>query len=271
MQHSPSRRAISVLSIAGSDSGGGAGIQADLKTFAAFGLHGLTAITAVTAQNTRRVASIMQVPARELLSQLEALFDDFDIRAVKIGMLGSRANISAVSDFLRQRAIKNVVLDPVLVASSGTRLLPAGSVAALREELIPLADLITPNLPEAHVLLGDDAQGADAARRLLALGARAVLLKGGHASGDVVRDFLATSRGVREFRHARRLHDAHGTGCVLASAIAAHLARGDQMASAVVGAEKYLQKALASSYRAGKSSTRLLGHRPTTNISRRRR
>ena len=174
-----------VLTIAGSDSGGGAGIQADLKTFSALGVYGASVITALTAQNTRAVTAIHDVPPAFVTAQLDAVFDDIEFAAVKIGMLSSPAIIEVVTDGLRRHGARNVVVDPVMVAKSGDRLLRADAVAALRERLLPLATLITPNLPEAAVLLDlDEALGEagmiEAAARLRQLGPRAVLLKGGH-------------------------------------------------------------------------------------------
>ncbi len=251
-----------VLTIAGSDSGGGAGIQADLRTIAAFGLHGLSVITAVTAQNSREVVSIHRVPPREIERQLHALFADFPIRAVKIGMLGSTANIAVVADVLRQTRARHVVVDPVLVSSSGSRLLPARGLAVLREELIPLAEMLTPNLPEAEALLGRRLQTAEdwrcAARDLLELGAKSVLLKGGHGSGRSICDYFAQALDLHEFRHPRLPLQVHGTGCVLSSAIAANLARGRSRLVAMQAAQVFLQKALRGSYRIGKGTNRAL-------------
>ncbi len=251
-------RVISALTIAGSDSSGGAGIQADLKTFAAFGLHGLSAITAVTAQNMREVVAVHRVPAKQVEQQLSAVFGDFPIAAVKIGMLGSAATISTVARFLREYCKVPIVLDPVLVSSSGTRLLPAHALTVLREELIPLADMLTPNVPEAESLLGrslitpDDLR--EAARDLLGLGAKSILLKGGHHEGDPVCDYLVDANRTCVFRHARMPILAHGTGCVLSAAIAAGLARGRTPVAAVRAAEHYLQMALKGAYRAGKGA-----------------
>jgi len=247
---------VAVLSIAGSDSGGASGIQADLKTFAAFGLHGLSAITAVTAQSLHKVVSVYNLPAREVERQILTLFDSFDIGAVKIGMLGSAANVTSVAKSLARVRARNVVLDPVLVSSSGTPLLSARGISAVRDQLVPLATVLTPNLPEAHELLGRRMRGEQAlgaARALLALGARAVLVKGGHARGAIVRDALAEAGGVREFRHPRLAMRARGTGCVLSSAIASGLAQGKPLAAAVESAEEFLQRALREAYRPGSS------------------
>ena len=240
----------SVLTIAGSDSGGAAGIQADLKTFAAFGTHGLSAIAAFTAQNLDSVLSIHRVPSHALEHQLQALFAGFDIAAVKIGMLGSAANVAAVAATLRAVRASNVVLDPVLASTSGAALLSARGVRALREQLIPLADVLTPNLPEAEILLGSSVSDVEAAaHELRALGAHAVLLKGGHARGRIVRDVLVDARGVEEFRHPRLAVRARGTGCVLSSAIACGLAGGQSTRGAIASAEEFLQAALHANYR----------------------
>lgn len=259
-------RTVSVLTIAGSDSGGGAGIQADLKTFAAFGIHGLSAITAVTAQNLHRVVSIHCVPAIEVERQLHAVFEDFDIGAVKIGMLGSAATISVVARFLSRLRGLQIVLDPVLVSTSGRALLPARALAALRDKLIPLADVLTPNLPEASALLkrplGSDDDLRMAAGELLNLGAKSVLLKGGHGDADPVCDYLVDRTGIQAFRHARKPIVVHGTGCVLSAAIAAGLALGHTRMDAVSSAVRYLQKVLRKAYRPGKSNVLVLPAMP---------
>jgi hydroxymethylpyrimidine/phosphomethylpyrimidine kinase len=254
------------LTIAGSDSGGCAGIQADLETFAAFGLHGLAAVTAVTAQNTRRVRSIHRVPAREIEAQLMAVFDDFSVDAVKIGMLGSRAAVETVAAALRRRRAVNVVIDPVLAASSGTALLPAAAMNSLRGELLPLAAVLTPNVPEAEALLArricSVSEMAGAARDLLRFGARAVLLKGGHLPGAVVTDVLveAGSAGARRFSRRRLPLAARGTGCTLAAAIAAGLALGLELNVAIARAERYLQACLRRAYRTGAGKKYALEH-----------
>lgn len=255
-------RATCVLTIAGSDSSGGAGIQADLKAFAALGVHGLSVITAVTAQNMREVVSIHRVPASQVERQLQAVFDDFHIAAVKIGMLGSAATISTVARFLGERSRAPIVLDPVFISSSGTRLLPTRALAALRAHLIPLVCLLTPNVPEAAALLGRRLTTAkhlrQAARDLLELGAGSILLKGGHLGSDPVCDYLVDASGTHVFRHARQPLQARGTGCVLSAAIAAGLARGCTRLAAVSAAEKYLQLAMRGAYRAGKGASRAL-------------
>jgi hydroxymethylpyrimidine/phosphomethylpyrimidine kinase len=260
-QRQTARRVACALTIAGSDSSGGAGIQADLRAFLALGVHGLSAITAITAQNSAQVRSVHRIPNVELRNQLETLASGFDIAAVKIGMLGSTAAIETVARFLREHPCP-AVLDPVLVSSSGTRLLPASALGALRAELIPLVQVLTPNLPEAAALLPKIRNTTPArvmAQELLVLGARCVLLKGGHATEDPVCDYFADTDGIRVFRHRRLPYAARGTGCTLASAIAAYLARGETTFAAVQAAERYLQRALRGAYLAGGAPTRLLG------------
>jgi hydroxymethylpyrimidine/phosphomethylpyrimidine kinase len=239
------------LTIAGSDSGGGAGIQADLKTFAALGVYGASAITALTAQNTTGVTGVHEAPATFVTAQLDAVFSDLDVAAVKIGMLGSAGVIEAVAAGLGKWRPRWVVLDPVMVAKGGDRLLRDDAVAALKEKLIPLSHLITPNLPEAGVLLDKppasdrEAMGAQA-ERLLRLGPGAVLLKGGHLAGDTSPDLLHDGRDtiwLEAARHATR--NTHGTGCTLSSAIAGYLALGRPMADAVAAAKRYLTAAIA--------------------------
>ena len=252
------------LTIAGSDSGGGAGIQADLDTFAAHGVHGLCAITAITAQNTRAVSAIAPTPARMVQAQLDAVFDDFRVRACKIGMLATPAIARLVAAELARRPRMKVVLDPVLVATTGAKLGRASLVRALREDLVPRADLVTPNLPEASALLGRavrDRRGMlDAAGELLDLGARAVLLKGGHLPGREVSDLLLTPRDEHWYHHRRIAGEAHGTGCTLASAVAANLALGEALEEAVGHAVDYVHRALESGYRPGRGKLRVLDH-----------
>ena len=244
-----------VLTIAGSDSSGGAGIQADLKTFGALGTFGCSVITALTAQNTRAVTAIHEVPAAFVTAQLDAVFDDIEIAAVKIGMLSSSGIIEAVAGGLERHAARNVVLDPVMVAKSGDRLLRPDAVAALKARLLPLATVITPNLPEAGDLLGLKAPGDEAgmiaaAEALRALGPRAVLVKGGHMeeaeSIDILDDGAEPLTLV-----APRLATAntHGTGCTLSAAIAALLGRGLPLRDAVRDAKAYLTAAIAAADR----------------------
>lgn len=242
------------LTIAGSDSGGGAGIQADLKTFSALGAYGASVITAITAQNTRAVTAVQLIEPAIIRAQLAAVFDDLPPQAVKIGMLGSPENIRAVADFLRQYRDIPLVLDPVMVAKSGDKLLQDEAIAALRDELLPLATLITPNLPEAAVLLGRDistaADMSQATGELRALGAPAVLLKGGHLqttdSSDLLDDGTETL-WLPAPRHPGR--NTHGTGCTLSSAITAYLARGASLREAVEQGKAYIGKAIAAADR----------------------
>lgn len=253
-----------VLSIAGSDSGGGAGIQADLRTFAAFGLHGVCAITAVTAQNTRGVSHIHAIPTLALRAQLEAVFDDFEISAVKIGMLATPALTRQVAAVLALHPQVPVVLDPVLVATSGASLAHTDLADALKRHLIARADLLTPNIPEAERLLGRRigrvAEMAAAAAELITRGARAVLLKGGHLKGATLSDLLLTRSGERWFHHPRIAGESHGTGCSLSSAVAAGLAAGQSLDTAVGGAIDFVQDALAAGYRPGRGALRVLDH-----------
>ncbi|WP_267425961.1 bifunctional hydroxymethylpyrimidine kinase/phosphomethylpyrimidine kinase [Methylobacterium sp. GC_Met_2] len=245
------------VTIAGSDSGGGAGIQADLKTFSALGVYGASVITALTAQNTRGVQGIHDVPAEFVARQIDSVFSDLAVRAVKIGMLSRTDVIVAVAEGLARHAgAIPVVLDPVMVATSGDRLIADDAVATLRDRLLAQADLITPNLPEAAVLLGesvaeDPATAAAQARRLLALGARAVLIKGGHGTGRDSIDHLVTADGTLQTLVAPRIATAntHGTGCTLSSAIAAGLARGLALPAAVAEAKTYLTAALGAADR----------------------
>jgi hydroxymethylpyrimidine/phosphomethylpyrimidine kinase len=245
------------LTIAGSDSSGGAGIQADLKTFAAFGVYGASAITALTAQNTRGVRGIHPVPADFVTAQLDAVFDDLDVAAVKVGMVAQQATIGAIAAALSRRKPKHVVLDPVMVATSGDRLLSADAVNSLRGDLFPLASLITPNLPEAAALLdepvaSDRATIADQGRRLLATGVPAVLIKGGHGQGAESIDYLFTADGVLALSGPRiSTSNTHGTGCSLSSAIAAGLAKGETLETAVRNAKTWITAAIAAADRLG--------------------
>ncbi|MBS0213209.1 MAG: bifunctional hydroxymethylpyrimidine kinase/phosphomethylpyrimidine kinase [Proteobacteria bacterium] len=260
MPHTPRPCA---LTIAGSDSGGGAGIQADLKTFAAHGVHGLTVIAALTAQNTRGVRAVQVPPVEFLRAQIDACFDDFTIGAVKIGMLASAEVIAAVAAALAYWQPRFIVLDPVMVATSGARLLDADALAAMRERLLPLASVVTPNIPEAEAMLGHpiaDATAADAALdELLALGAPAVLLKGGHLPGEgAMVDRFASGHERARFTHPRLDVQAHGTGCTLAAAIAANLCRGATLLKAAAAATDYVHGALRNSWRPGQSKLSVL-------------
>ncbi|HSG00084.1 MAG TPA: bifunctional hydroxymethylpyrimidine kinase/phosphomethylpyrimidine kinase [Vicinamibacterales bacterium] len=236
------------LTIAGSDSGGGAGIQADLKTFAAHGVFGMSAITAVTAQNTLTVTRSLALPPDLVTAQIDAVTADLPVHAVKIGMLANAAIVDAVAASIRRHRLSPVVLDPVMIAKGGAPLLADDAVHALRSWLLPLATLVTPNAPEAGVLTGRAvttiAELRDAARALLDLGASAVMVKGGHLEGPAV-DVLATPDSVVEL-HADRVptRHTHGTGCTLSAAIAARLALGDDLRSAVAEAKAYVERAI---------------------------
>ena len=243
-------RYVRVLSIAGSDSGGGAGIQADLKTFSALGCYGMTAITAITAQNTLGVRAIHGIPVDMLRAQIDAVAEDIGVDAVKIGMLHTPDMVRVVVKAIARHQMLQVVLDPVMVATSGDRLMEQATVDVLVQELFPLSTVVTPNLDEAALLLGRAIDGADAldeaATALLALGAPAVLLKGGHLPGDTVTDVLALAGGGRLRLQSPRIatHNGHGTGCTLSSAIAAYLARGLALAQAVQQARTYILGAI---------------------------
>lgn len=245
------------LTIAGSDSSGGAGIQADLKTFAAFGVYGASVITALTAQNTVGVTGIHQVPPDFVTAQIDAVFGDLEVKAVKIGMVAQLATIDAIAAGLKRWSPKHAVLDPVMVATSGDRLLAADAVARLRAKLIPLASLLTPNLPEAAALLDEEVAASEAAiesqgKRLLALGCRAVLIKGGHGQGAESIDYLFGDDGVIALTAPRiATKNTHGTGCSLSSAIAAGLAKGEDMESAVRNAKAWVSAAIAAADRLG--------------------
>ncbi|HYZ63672.1 MAG TPA: bifunctional hydroxymethylpyrimidine kinase/phosphomethylpyrimidine kinase [Acetobacteraceae bacterium] len=253
-----------VLVIAGSDSGGGAGIQADIKSVMAMGGYAATAITALTAQNTLGVHGVHPVPVEFLRQQIAVVLEDIGADAIKTGMLGDAAIIEAVADELIRRAPGvPLVVDPVMVAKGGAPLLAETAVAALRDRLLPLASLITPNLPEAEALLGrpvtDVAEGAAA---LLQTGAHSVLLKGGHAEGPTCMDALATEDGIEYLEMPRILtRHTHGTGCTLASAIAAGLAQGLPLSAAVRRARAYVQEAIRTAPGFGR------GHGPLNHLA----
>jgi hydroxymethylpyrimidine/phosphomethylpyrimidine kinase len=237
------------LTIAGSDSGAGAGIQADLKTFAALGVYGVTVITAVTAQNTLGVRAVQEVDPSVIRAQLDAVAEDFSVAALKTGMLSSAAIIEVVVEGIRRHRLGPLVVDPVMVAKSGDRLLRPDAVDALRRFLLPMAEVITPNIPEAEVLAGRAIRTYDdrltAARVILESGARAVVIKGGHANEDPVIDLLIDADGVHQYR-ARRIatSSTHGTGCTFSAAIAAGLASGLDRPAAVGRAREYLSMVL---------------------------
>lgn len=252
------------LSIAGSDSGGGAGIQADLKTFAALHCHGTSAITAVTAQNTLTVSHVSVLAPQSIRLQIQAVLKDFEVGAIKLGMLADTDTINTVADALTGVHCP-VVLDPVMVASTGARLLDPRAIDCLRQRLLPMATVLTPNIDEASLLLdqrsiGNEQQAAEAGRELLAMGPQAVLIKGGHLDGPLVVDQLIEPGLTRRFEHPRLALEGHGTGCTLASAIAAGLAHGLDLHGACEQAGDYVAGALANGRRAGKGSPTVLDH-----------
>ena len=250
---SPGRTPV-MLSIAGSDPSGGAGIQADLKTATALGVYSGAVVTALTAQNTLGVQAIHQVPAEFVAEQLRSVLGDLDVVAVKIGMLGTAEVARTVAQALREHGVPHVVLDPVMVATSGDRLVPEDAVATIREVLLPLSTVVTPNVPEAALLAGlrvgtvDDLETAG--RRLVESGADAALVKGGHLDGDDSVDVLVTADDVRRLSAPRlRTPHTHGTGCTLSAAVASFLVRGEPVDRAVARAKDYLVAALASGSR----------------------
>lgn len=253
-----------VLTVAGSDSGGGAGIQADLKTACALGVHAATVLTAVTAQNTRGVHGVHEVPVAMVRDQLRAVLDDLDVAAVKIGMLGSPALVETVATELRDHPA--VVLDPVMVATSGDRLLPQDAEVAVRELLVPLARVVTPNLPEARALVGRDVPSEELGEALLGLGAGAALVKGGHAGGDASDDLLVEP-GRSTWLRAERVDtpNTHGTGCTLSSALACGLVQGLDVLDAARQAKAFLHDALVAGARLSLGS----GHGPVDHLVRR--
>jgi len=243
------------LTIAGSDTIGGAGIQADLKTFAALGVYGTTAITALTAQNTKGVSAINEAPADFVKRQIDAVMSDLPVAAVKIGMTASQPIIEVIAERLAHWQAKNVVLDPVMIATSGDRLLADGAIEAMRTTLMPRATLVTPNLPEAAALLDEQVARteddiADQGRRILKFGVPAVLIKGGHGEGPESVDYLITADRVARFAAVRvNTKNVHGTGCTLSSAIAAGLAKGEGLEAAVGQAKDYVSAAIANADR----------------------
>jgi len=251
------------VTIAGSDSSGGAGIQADLKTFSALGVYGASIITALTAQNTRGVLAIHEVPADFITAQIDAVFSDLDVGAVKIGMLGNATAIGAVAAGLDRHRARNVVLDPVMAATTGEKLLRADALGAL-QNLIAHTSLLTPNLPEAAALLDmpiarDEDEMRTQAQTLLALGAGAVLIKGGHGNGLESVDLLIDAGGHARFAAPRiETNNTHGTGCTLAAAIAAGLAKDQDLGDAVRNAKTYVSAAIAAADRLNVGS----GHGP---------
>jgi hydroxymethylpyrimidine kinase/phosphomethylpyrimidine kinase len=255
------------LTIAGSDSGGGAGIQADLKTFAALGVHGTSAITAITAQNTTTVTDIFELPVGIITAQIEAIVSDFDVQAAKTGMLASSKIIEAIALAIAKHRITNLVVDPVMIAKGGARLLRDDAIEALRVRLLPLAAVITPNLPEAEVILGRSVQTLperrQAARDLVALGARAAVVKGGHAEGDVTDVYWDGVEMVELIGTRVPTANTHGSGCVFSAAIAAGLANGLEPLAAVHEAKEFIGEAIKHSLDIGH------GHGPVNPMARR--
>src|SRR5262245_56102558 len=262
-----------VLIIAGSDSGGGAGIQADIKTVSMLDCYAATAITALTAQNTEGVFGVLPIPPEFVRRQIEVVLDDIGADAVKTGMLHDAAVIETIATVLQEReAAVPVVVDPVMVAKGGARLIDPAAVEALKQLLIARAEIVTPNLPEAEILcgtaIGNLAQMRAAGETLLALGCRAVLVKGGHLSGETVSDVLVTAGGARVWESPRiATRHTHGTGCTLASAIAAGLAQGHDVESAVDRARNYVQRAIAGAPGLGRGHGPL-DHAPPLRASR---
>ena len=249
------------LTIAGSDSGGGAGIQADLKTFFALGCHGMSALTALTAQNTVAVTGIQEVPPEFVIAQIDAVASDIGVDAAKTGMLGSTPVVEAVAKAIEAHEITKLVVDPVMVAKSGDRLLADDAVRALRDRVLPLAQVVTPNLHEAELLAGGEVRSLDdmraAARALHERGAASVLIKGGHREGAEAVDVFFDGRDFTELSAPRSdTADTHGTGCCLAAAIAARLAWGDDLGSAVAYAKEFVTGAIRYGLRLGR------GHGP---------
>ena len=245
------------LTVAGSDSGGGAGIQAALKTFAALKVFGTTAVTAITAQNSLGVQGIHNVPPEILEAQIESVLSDISVDAVKTGMLSQKASIKCLCDALRRYGIEKVVVDPVMVAQSGDELIGPEAVYSIQNELLPLASLVTPNIPEAEKLSGfniTDVKTMEiAARKIYDLGPGAVLVKGGHMEGETVVDILYSGQEIRKFISPRiNTSNTHGTGCTLSSAIAAELSAGCELKEAVSRAREYLMLALENSFKPGR-------------------
>jgi hydroxymethylpyrimidine/phosphomethylpyrimidine kinase len=254
-----------VLTIAGSDSGGGAGIQADLRTFAAHGVHGTSAITAVTAQNSVSVTDYVALEPRMVVAQVEAVASDMPIAAVKTGMLANRDIVSAVADVVRRLALPHLVVDPVMVAKGGARLLDPDAEQAYADRLFALAEVLTPNLMETEALLGRPVrtreQMREAARELRGRGPRVVVVKGGHLAGDEAVDVFYDGERLEELATPRiHTQNTHGTGCTYSAAIAARLALGDQPFEAVRGAKEYLTEAIRRSYSVGR------GHGPVDHL-----
>ncbi len=244
------------LTVAGSDSGGGAGIQADLKTFAAFRVFGTAVITAVTAQNTREVLDSCPLYPEEVESQLEAIFDDFSVQAVKTGMLADADIVSVTARKLKTEKVRNLVVDPVLVSKSGARLLTDEGAEVMVKKLFPVAALITPNLPEAETLTGmkikDGGDYRKVAEKLLSFGPRAVVIKGGHRSGDANDFFFDGKKSFWLKARRAKVKAVHGSGCIFSAAIAANLAKGKMLFASVSAAKSFMNRLLASPFKPGR-------------------
>lgn len=250
------------LTIAGSDSGGGAGIQADLKTFAALGVYGMSAVTAVTAQNSVGVTAVHNVPPEVVGQQIDAVLADIGADAVKSGMIPTAAAIEAVADALGLHNVRNYVLDPVMIAESGHRLIESDAVEALKTRLIPLALVVTPNVPEAEALAGMPVRNVDelkaAGESIHTMGAKHVLMKGGHMPGEEATDYLFDGNTWMEFAGERLVTTStHGTGCTYAAAITAHLAKGKHIQTAVADSKRYLTECMRRGFTFGKGAGQL--------------
>ena len=263
----PRTRTVPVaLTIAGSDSGGGAGIQADLKTFSALGVYGASALTAITAQNTVGVTTVHEIPTADIAAQIDAVITDIGADAVKTGMLSSSAIVAVVAESLQRHGVTRLVVDPVMVAKSGDALLQDDAVEAVRTLLLPLAAVVTPNLPEAEALVGGSIESLEdmreAARRILALGAAGVIVKGGHLEGPAT-DLFYDGSEFREFTSERiDTVNTHGTGCTFASAVAAGMARSLPVVEVVAQAKEYVTEAIRASFPIGQ------GHGPLHHFHR---
>jgi hydroxymethylpyrimidine/phosphomethylpyrimidine kinase len=254
------------LTIAGSDSGAGAGIQADLKTFAALGVYGTSAITAITAQNTVGVTEVFALSPKLVEAQIDAVIEDIGAHAVKTGMLANTAIIRAVAKAVRRHRLKNLVVDPVMVATSGDLLIKKSAVAALRADLLPLAALVTPNIPEAEELTGikiaGDGDLEAVARKIIQMGARTVIIKGGHLKGPAVDLYFDGKKFIALRAPRIRTKNTHGTGCTFSAAVAAYLARGEKLEQAVRAAKKYITAAIRCGFPVG------AGHGPVHHFYR---
>ena len=260
------RRVYKALTIAGSDSGAGAGIQADLKTFAAFGVYGTSVITAITAQNTLGVTQILELAPDLVAAQIDAVIRDIGTQALKTGMLANSAIIEVVAEKVREYHLQNLVVDPVMVAKGGDLLLRQEAIETLRDRLIPLATIVTPNLPEAEQLTGIKCSRLheikEAARRIVSMGAKSVVIKGGHRKGPAT-DLFYDGEKFRQLTCPRvRTANTHGTGCTFSAAIAANLAKGEKLENAVVQAKRYITQAIRKGFAIGS------GHSPVHHFYR---